>query len=263
MGPIPKITAAAMTPLLEAHGVSVRFGGITALSSVSFKLFPGELLGLIGPNGAGKTTLLRCVIGATAPNEGSILLSGREISGLSTAARARLGIALTHQIVRPFRSMSVIDNVVLASGHAKTANVLSALFAVSRTTERRRAGELLDLLGIADYADVAPATLPLGALKRLEVARALAIEPRVLLLDEPLAGLNHLEADRLAATLRELNAQGITMILIEHNLGQVANVCSRLVVLDNGRKIADGSTRDTLSDPNVVAAYIGKEAVRA
>jgi branched-chain amino acid transport system ATP-binding protein len=263
MGPIPKITAAAMTPLLEAHGVSVRFGGITALSSVSFKLFPGELLGLIGPNGAGKTTLLRCVIGATAPNEGSILLSGREISGLSTAARARLGIALTHQIVRPFRSMSVIDNVVLASGHAKTANVLSALFAVSRTTERRRAGELLDLLGIADYADVAPATLPLGALKRLEVARALAIEPRVLLLDEPLAGLNHLEADRLAATLRELNAQGITMILIEHNLGQVANVCSWLVVLDNGRKIADGSTRDTLSDPNVVAAYIGKEAVRA
>ena len=252
-----------MTPLLEAHGVSVRFGGITALSSVSFKLFPGELLGLIGPNGAGKTTLLRCVIGATAPNEGSILLSGREISGLSTDARARLGIALTHQIVRPFRSMSVIDNVVLAAGHAKTANVLSALFAVSRTTERRRAGELLDLLGIADYANVAPATLPLGALKRLEVARALAIEPRVLLLDEPLAGLNHLEANRLAATLRELNAQGITMILIEHNLGQVANVCPQLVVLDNGRKIADGPTRDTLSDPNVVAAYIGKEAVSA
>lgn len=252
-----------MTPLLEAHGVSVRFGGITALSNVSFQLFPGELLGLIGPNGAGKTTLLRCVIGAAAPNEGSILLAGREISGLSTDARARLGIALTHQIVRPFRSMSVIDNVVLAAGHAKTANVLSALFAVSRITERHRAGELLDLLGIADYANAAPATLPLGALKRLEVARALAIEPRVLLLDEPLAGLNHLEANRLAATLQDLNSKGITMILIEHNLGQVANVCSRLVVLDNGRKIADGPTRDTLSDPNVVAAYIGKEAVRA
>jgi branched-chain amino acid transport system ATP-binding protein len=252
-----------MKPLLEAHGVSVRFGGITALDKVSFELFPGELLGLIGPNGAGKTTLLRCVIGAAAPNEGSILLSGREISGLTTDARARLGIALTHQIVRPFRSMSVIDNVVLAAGHAKTANVRSALFAVSRTTERRRAGELLDLLGIADYADAAPATLPLGALKRLEVARALAIEPRVLLLDEPLAGLNHLEANRLAATLQDLNSKGITMILIEHNLGQVANVCSRLVVLDNGRKIADGPTGETLSDPNVIAAYMGKEAVRA
>lgn len=252
-----------MKPLLEAHGVSVRFGGITALHKVSFKLFPGELLGLIGPNGAGKTTLLRCVIGAAAPNEGNILLAGQEISGLTTEARARLGIALTHQIVRPFRSMSVINNVILASGHAKTANVVSTLFAVSRKRERQRAGELLDLLGIANYADAAPATLPLGALKRLEVARALAIEPRVLLLDEPLAGLNHLEANRLAATLQDLNAQGITMILIEHNLGQVANVCSRLVVLDNGRKIADGPTRDTLSDPNVVAAYIGKEAVRA
>jgi branched-chain amino acid transport system ATP-binding protein len=252
-----------MKPLLEAHGVSVRFGGITALSNVTFKLFPRELLGLIGPNGAGKTTLLRCVIGTAAPNEGSILLFGQEISGLTTDARARLGIALTHQIVRPFRSMSVIDNVVFAAGHAKTANVVSALFAVSRATERRRAGELLDLLGIADYRDAAPATLPLGALKRLEVARALAIKPRVLLLDEPLAGLNHLEANRLAATLQDLNAQGITMILIEHNLGQVANVCSRLVVLDNGRKIADGPTRDTLSDPNVVAAYTGKEAVRA
>lgn len=252
-----------MQPLLEAESISVRFGGVTALERVGFRLFPGELLGLIGPNGAGKTTLLRCIIGAIMPAEGHISLGGRDISSRPSDARARLGIALTHQIVRPFRSMSVIDNVILAAGHAKTANVLRALFTISRSAERRRAEDLLDLVGIADYADAAPTALPLGALKRLEVARALAINPRVLLLDEPLAGLNHVESDRFAATLQDLNAKSVTMILIEHNLGQVAKICPRLVVLDNGRKIADGPTRDTLSDPNVIAAYIGKEAARA
>lgn len=252
-----------MPPLLKTEAISVRFGGITALDGVSFELFPGELLGLIGPNGAGKTTLLRCIIGATAPAEGHIYLSNREITYLRPDVRARLGIALTHQIVRPFRSMPVIDNVMLAAGHAKTANVFTAITKVSRKAERERARDLLTLCGIADYADAAPAALPLGALKRLELARALATEPRILLLDEPLAGINHVEVTRLAKTLQDLNRKGVTMILIEHNLGQVANVCSRLVVLDNGHKIADGPTRETLSAPNVVAAYIGRELVHA
>jgi branched-chain amino acid transport system ATP-binding protein len=249
--------------LLQADGVTVRFGGVTALDRVGFVVTQGELLGLIGPNGAGKTTLLRAIIGVVHPNEGKVTLAGRDITRLSTDARARLGLALTHQIVRPFRSMSVLDNVVFAAGHAKTANLARALGAVSRTAERQRARELLDLVGIADFADFAPSVLPLGALKRLEVARALAIEPKVLLLDEPLAGLNSVEAERLAETLQTLNAGGITMILIEHNLAKVAEVCARLVVLDNGRKIADGGTRETLADPAVVAAYIGKEAARA
>ena len=251
------------SPLLKVDNVTVRFGGITAVDRVSFDLAQGELLGLIGPNGAGKTTLLRAVIGVVEPDQGRVLLAGRDITKLSTDARARIGLALTHQIVKPFRAMSVLDNVSFAAGHAKTASLWRAATAVSRTAEEKRARGLLDLVGIADYADAAPSVLPLGALKRLEVARALAIDPKVLLLDEPLAGLNSIEAERLAATLQKLNADGITMILIEHNLAKVAEVCPRLVVLDNGRKIADGSTRETLADPVVVAAYIGKEAVHA
>ena len=252
-----------MESLLSVETVTVRFGGVTALDAVSLSLAPGELLGLIGPNGAGKTTLLRSVIGAIRPNQGRVVVGGRDITRLSPDARARLGLALTHQIVRPFRGMSVLDNVVLAAGHRKTASVARALMSVSRADELARARELLALVGIAEYADAAPAVLPLGALKRLEVARALAIDPKVMLLDEPLAGLNSVEAERLAATLRTLNAQGMTMILIEHNLAKVAEICPRLVVLDNGRKIADGGTRETLADPAVIAAYVGKEAVRA
>jgi branched-chain amino acid transport system ATP-binding protein len=250
-------------PVLKVEDVVVRFGGVTALERVGFELADGELLGLIGPNGAGKTTLLRAVIGVVEPNEGHVRLAGRDITRMSVDARARLGLALTHQIVKPFRSMSVVDNVVLAAGHAKTGSLWRALMTVGRRAEERRARELLDLVGIADMAGLMPGVLPLGALKRLEVARALAIDPKVLLLDEPLAGLNSVEAERLAETLVRLNAGGITMILIEHNLTKVAEVCARLVVLDNGRKIADGPTRETLADAAVVAAYIGKEAARA
>ncbi|NVO14844.1 MAG: ABC transporter ATP-binding protein [Rhodoplanes sp.] len=249
-----------MSALLAVEDVLVRFGGVTALAGVSFSLGKGELLGLIGPNGAGKTTLLHTVIGVVTPTKGRVLVGGRDVTRLSTDARARLGLALTHQIVRPFRGMSVLDNVTLAAGFAKTTHLLRALTSVSRTAERARARELLALVGIADYADAAPAVLPLGALKRLEVARALAISPEVLLLDEPLAGLNSVEATRLAATLADLNASGITMILIEHNLAKVAEICPRLVVLDNGRKIADGSTAAVLADAAVIAAYMGKDA---
>jgi branched-chain amino acid transport system ATP-binding protein len=157
----------------------------------------------------------------------------------------------------------VLDNVVFAAGHRKTDSVFRALASRSRQQEKDRARELLDLVGIGNFADAMPGALPLGALKRLEVARALATEPKILLLDEPLAGLNHIEAGRLADTFTRLNASGVTMVLIEHNLGQVARICPRVVVLDNGKMIAAGPTREALSDPAVVAAYVGKEAVRA
>ncbi|MTW17603.1 ATP-binding cassette domain-containing protein [Rhodoplanes serenus] len=248
-----------MTTLLAVEDVLVRFGGIVALGGVSFSLAKGELLGLIGPNGAGKTTMLHTVIGVVKPTEGRILVADRDVTRLAPDARARLGVALTHQIVRPFRGLSVLDNVTLAAGFAKTTHLARAIVSVSRTAERARARELLALVGIADYADAAPGVLPLGALKRLEVARALAISPAVLLLDEPLAGLNSVEAARLAATLADLNASGITMILIEHNLAKVAEICPRLVVLDNGRKIADGPTAAVLADPQVIAAYMGQD----
>lgn len=248
-----------METVLSIEQVVVRFGGVVALGGVSFAVGRGELVGLIGPNGAGKSTLLHCVIGTLRLNAGRITLEGREVTRFNPDRRARLGLALTHQIVKPFRSMSVLDNVTLAAGYSKTASILCAIRTVSRAAEQRRAAELLDLVGISDYAQASPPTLPLGALKRLEVARALAIKPKVLLLDEPLAGLNNIEAARLAGTLRDLNTKGVTMILIEHNLGKVAEICPRVVVLDNGNKIAEGPTRETLADPAVVAAYIGKE----
>jgi branched-chain amino acid transport system ATP-binding protein len=252
-----------MKAVLDLQSIVVRFGGITALDGVGLTLGEGELLGLIGPNGAGKTTLLRVVIGVVRQAQGRVTLEGQDLSGLGVDARARRGLALTHQIVRPFRALTVLDNVIFAAGHRKTDSVFRALASRSRQQETQRARELLDLVGIGNFADVFPGALPLGALKRLEVARALATEPKILLLDEPLAGLNHIEAGRLADTFTRLNATGVTMVLIEHKLGQVARICPRVVVLDNGKLIGEGPTREVLSDPAVVAAYVGKEAVRA
>jgi len=244
--------------LLQIEGVSVRFGGVAALEDVSFALADGELLGLIGPNGAGKTTMLRAITGVVSPQAGRIRLAGQDLTGLPPHRRIRLGLGLSQQLVRPFRSLSVVDNVALAAGHASTRGPWSALCRLDRRAERARAIELLRLVGIADAADAAPGQLPLGHLKRLELARALALGPRLLLLDEPLAGLNHVEAARLADTIAALNRQGQAVILIEHNLGEVLRICARLVVLDNGRKIGDGAPHAVMADPAVRAAYLGE-----
>ncbi|MDE0150336.1 MAG: ATP-binding cassette domain-containing protein [Rhodospirillaceae bacterium] len=246
-----------MDALLSITGVSVRFGGVDALTDVGFEVPQGALLGLIGPNGAGKTTMMRAITGMVRPQAGSIVLDGAEISRLSTHRRVRLGLGLSQQIVRPFAGMTAIDNVALAAGYAKTADPLKALATASRQAERERARDLLDLVGVADAADSLPAELPLGTLKRVEVARALALDPKLLLLDEPLAGLNTSEATRLAETVVDLNRQGTTVVLIEHNLSEVMRVCRHLVVLDNGRKIGDGDPAEVMADPAVRAAYLG------
>ena len=246
-----------MDALLSITGVSVRFGGVDALTDVGFDVPQGALLGLIGPNGAGKTTMMRAITGMVRPQAGSIVLDGAEISRLPTHRRVRLGLGLSQQIVRPFAGMTAIDNVALAAGYAKTADPLKALATASRQAERDRARGLLDLVGVADAADALPAELPLGTLKRVEVARALALDPKVLLLDEPLAGLNTSEAARLAETVVDLNRQGTTVVLIEHNLSEVMRVCRHLVVLDNGRKIGDGDPAEVMADPAVRAAYLG------
>ena len=246
-------------PLLQVAEISVRFGGVQALEAVSFELAEGELLGLIGPNGAGKTTLLKVVTGQLTPSAGAVRLAGRDITAQAVHRRAHLGLALSQQLVRPFRAMSALDNVALAAGHRRTRRPASALFSRDRGAARAEARRLLGLLGIDDAAEARPDTLPLGVLKRVEMARALALEPRVLLLDEPLAGLNHLEAGHLADTVKDLNGQGLSIVLIEHNLSEVLRICDRLVVLDNGRKIADGGPQAVIADPGVRAAYIGAE----
>lgn len=252
-----------MSIFLEVIGVTVHFGGVHALSDVSFSVKQGEFLSMIGPNGAGKTTMLRVITGTVTPRAANIILSGRDITGLPTFKRARMGLAMTHQIVRPFRSMTMLDNVVLAAGHRRISNIFRAMTSTDRSVERQKAMTLLDSVGIADEAEKSVAGQPLGVLKRLEVARALALDPKLLLLDEPLAGLNHVEAAQLADMIVGLNMEGLTILMIEHNLGEVLRVSERLIVLDNGRKIADGNPEEVMRNTAVRAAYVGKEEYNA
>ncbi|MCD6662078.1 ABC transporter ATP-binding protein [Comamonas flocculans] len=246
-------------PLLAIESVTVRFGGLLAVDDVSFTVAEGELLGLIGPNGAGKTTMLRAITGVVRPTSGQVLLDGKRLNEHAINERIRMGLALSQQLVRPLRGISLQDNVAMAAASSKTRRPLGALLQVSDAHELAQARQELERVGIAHLAEQSPATQPLGVLKRLELARALALKPRLLLLDEPLAGLNSKEAHGLADTIAEINAQGVTVVLIEHNLGEVLRICRRLVVLDNGRKIAEGEPQAVMAQPVVRSAYLGSE----
>ena len=249
--------------LLHIRDVGVRFGGLVAVDGVSIDVRHGELVGLLGPNGAGKTTLLRLIAGVVAPTTGEIHFRRERLNSLNAAARARRGIGMSHQIVRPFRSMTMLENVVLAAGGEITSSPWRAMATLDRARLRERALECLRMVDIANLADRMPSTQPLGVLKRLEVARALAMRPQMLLLDEPLAGLGHSEAVRLANLIRDLNRSGVTIVLIEHNIAEVTRICPRIVVLDNGHKIADGAAAVVMKDPAVVEAYLGEGASHA
>ncbi len=250
-------------PLLSVDHVTVRFGGLTAVDGVTFDVHEGDLLGLIGPNGAGKTTLMRAIIGVVQPTEGSVSLGGESLNGLPIHQRIQRGMSLSQQLVKPLRDISMADNVALAAASEKTISPLRALLNVSNAQELAVAQYELQRVGIASVASQRPGIQPLGVLKRLELARALALKPRLLLLDEPLAGLNSQEAHALATTIAEINQQGLTIVLIEHNLGEVMRICQRLVVLDNGKKIGDGEPRTVMADPAVRAAYLGGDALGA
>jgi branched-chain amino acid transport system ATP-binding protein len=249
----------AVPPLLQVCCVTVRFGGLTAVDNVSFDVYPGELLGLIGPNGAGKTTVMRSITGVVRVTAGEVLLDGEPLNDLPIHQRIRKGLALSQQLVKPFREISVLENVALAAGVKRTRSPLKALLHVSQKEENEVGQAMLARVGIAAYADQEPGIQPLGILKRMEMARALALKPKLLLLDEPLAGLNSKEAQALATTIADLNRQGTTIILIEHNLGEVMRICQRLVVLDNGCMIASGEPRTVMDTPAVRAAYLGNE----
>ena len=247
-----------MNPAVQLNDVAVSFGGVRAVDGVTISIGANEFVGLIGPNGAGKTTLVGIVSGKIRPDRGRVMLEGEDVTGRPTAARVRQGLALTHQMVRPFREMTVLDNVAFAAGYRRTASPLRALLHSDRQPERERARAIIRRVGLGGTEGKLAGALPLGQMKRLEVARALALEPQVILLDEPLAGLNQVEAAAQVETIAALHAEGITILLIEHNLEEVMRNCRRLIVMNEGRVIADGAPDAVMADAAVLEAYVGK-----
>jgi branched-chain amino acid transport system ATP-binding protein len=250
--------------LVAARGLSRRYGGLLALSDYSLDLVEGTIHGVIGPNGAGKTTLFNLLSGMVRPSAGTISLLGQDITGLPGDKVALLGMARTFQNIRLFGDMSVIDTVKVGVQAHRPASLWQTLLSTPAFREQEasieaRAAALLELVGLADRAQRPARRLPYGDQRRLEIVRALAIQPRVLLLDEPNAGMNPSETDELLAFISRIRAdQGVTIILIAHDIPLVMNVCDRIQVLNFGSLIAEGDPEQVRSNPDVVAAYLGK-----
>jgi branched-chain amino acid transport system ATP-binding protein len=249
-------------PVLEVNNLTLTFGGVTALDDVSFAIQPGEILGLIGPNGAGKTTCFNVVTGVYKPTAGTVRFQGQPLADLKRFQITRLGIARTFQNIRLFKSMTALENVMVGADARHSTGVLSALFRLPRHRHEEaegeaRAMELLRFMGLQAKCDELAANLSYGDQRRLEIARAMATQPTLICLDEPAAGFNPAEKRTLMELIRKIRDQGYTVLLIEHDMRLVMGVTDRIVVLEFGKKIAEGSPEEIRNDPAVIAAYLG------
>lgn len=236
-------------PLLRVRGLGKRFGGFVALADINLEVMPNERIGLIGPNGSGKSTLTNCLCGTLRNDAGEVTFDGRPLNGMKAHERTRLGMARSFQLPRPFGTLTLAENVLVPLIYA------GAMHGV--TDQERRCHELLDMVGLAAKADRKPGDLTQIEMRKLELAKAMASQPRLLIADESMAGLSHQEVDDILALLMRLNGQGVTIIMIEHIMRAVLAFSQRLVVLTAGRKIADGDPREVIRQPDVVAAYLG------
>jgi len=249
---------------LQVANLTMTFAGFNAVDEVSFDICCGKVHSIIGPNGAGKTTLLNMLTGVYAPTRGNVLLDGHDITGLQPHKLAALGLARTFQNLQIFFNMSAIENVMVGHHLRESSSWLAAMFrlpglSAGERASRAEAAELMQFVGLGGYIDAQSDAMPYGALKRLEIARALAAKPKILLLDEPAAGLNATETQEITKLISRLSLAGITVVLVEHDMQLVMGVSDHIVVLDYGRKLCEGTAQEVRHDPRVIEAYLGSE----